>query len=342
MNKIFLLIFFTNIFHWADAQLTYVPDDAFENYIEGVGCNYDNYVSTTLIQSIPTVFLPIEVQDLTGIEGFTNLHGLWIDGSNISIIDLSLCPNLSFSTFNSTGGLSLYIASCPFLTKIIMPPNEISFGIGGFEGCPYLTEIIFQNTNVIRNIDPNDNTANNLIISCPSLTCLDLSIISDIKIGSSIVIMANNALKGLNLKNGKCNKWSYVEITQNPLLTCVQVDNPAFCNNAQSLGAWDFDCINNPLSQCSYSTSCPNCIANVDKLPTVSINLYPNPTSSEITITSDKFTNEPYMLYNQMGITVGSGTLTGTSTTISLSTLSKGIYILKVEGAYESAIVVKE
>ena len=70
--------------------------------------------------------------------------------------------------------------------------------------------------------------------------------------------------------------------------------------------------------------------------------LSPNPTSSEITITSDQFTNEPYTLYDQMGRTVGSGILEGTSTTISLSTLSKGIYILKVEGAYESAIVVKE
>jgi len=73
-----------------------------------------------------------------------------------------------------------------------------------------------------------------------------------------------------------------------------------------------------------------------------SIVLYPNPTSSEITITSDKFKNEPYTLYDQMGRAVGSGTLAGTNTTISLSTLSKGVYILKVEGAYESAIVVKE
>jgi uncharacterized repeat protein (TIGR01451 family) len=70
--------------------------------------------------------------------------------------------------------------------------------------------------------------------------------------------------------------------------------------------------------------------------------LYPNPTSSEITITSDKFTNEPYTLFDQMGRTVSSGKLSGTNTTISLSTLSKGIYILKVEGDYESAIVVKE
>jgi uncharacterized repeat protein (TIGR01451 family) len=70
--------------------------------------------------------------------------------------------------------------------------------------------------------------------------------------------------------------------------------------------------------------------------------LYPNPTSSEITISSDKFTNEPYTLFDQMGRTVSSGKLNGTNTTISLSTLSKGIYILKVEGDYESAIVVKE
>jgi hypothetical protein len=73
-----------------------------------------------------------------------------------------------------------------------------------------------------------------------------------------------------------------------------------------------------------------------------SIVRYPNPTSSEITISSDKFTNEPYTLFDQMGRTVGSGILAGTNTTISLSTLSKGIYILKVEGDYESAIVVKE
>jgi hypothetical protein len=82
--------------------------------------------------------------------------------------------------------------------------------------------------------------------------------------------------------------------------------------------------------------------ADVALFATGLFTLYPNPTASEITITSDKFTNEPYTLYDQMGRTVGSGKLSGTNTTISLSTLSKGVYILKVEGAYESAIVVKE
>jgi hypothetical protein len=43
-----------------------------------------------------------------------------------------------------------------------------------------------------------------------------------------------------------------------------------------------------------------------------------------------------------MGRIVGSGKLTGTTTNISLSSLSKGIYLLKVEGDYEAAMVVKE
>ena len=70
--------------------------------------------------------------------------------------------------------------------------------------------------------------------------------------------------------------------------------------------------------------------------------LYPNPTSSEITITSEKFSNEAYTLCDQMGRVVGSGKLSGTNTTISLSSLSKGIYLLKVVGDYEAAMVVKE
>jgi hypothetical protein len=70
--------------------------------------------------------------------------------------------------------------------------------------------------------------------------------------------------------------------------------------------------------------------------------VYPNPTSSEITISSEKFSNEAYTLCDQMGRIVGSGKLTGTTTNISLSSLSKGIYLLKVEGDYEAAMVVKE
>jgi hypothetical protein len=96
-----------------------------------------------------------------------------------------------------------------------------------------------------------------------------------------------------------------------------------------------------PINVQGFSKLDPS-ILSIENNNISNLQFHPNPTSSEITITSDKFTNEPYTLYDQMGRTVGSGKLSGTNTTISLSTLSKGIYILKVEGDYESAIVVKE
>jgi hypothetical protein len=96
-----------------------------------------------------------------------------------------------------------------------------------------------------------------------------------------------------------------------------------------------------PINVQGFSKLDPS-ILSIENNNISNLQFHPNPTSSEITITSDKFTNEPYTLFDQMGRTVGSGKLSGTNTTISLSTLSKGIYILKVEGDYESAIVVKE
>jgi hypothetical protein len=91
-----------------------------------------------------------------------------------------------------------------------------------------------------------------------------------------------------------------------------------------------------------------NCIAKLynsseleENIP-INFTSKPNPTSSEITISSEKFSNEAYTLCDQMGRIVGSGKLTGTTTNISLSSLSKGIYLLKVEGDYEAAMVVKE
>ena len=81
---------------------------------------------------------------------------------------------------------------------------------------------------------------------------------------------------------------------------------------------------------------------SLKEINSTQINCFPNPTSYEITITSEKFSNEAYTLCDQMGRVVGSGKLSGANTTISLSSLSKGIYLLKVEGDYEAAMVVKD
>ena len=73
-----------------------------------------------------------------------------------------------------------------------------------------------------------------------------------------------------------------------------------------------------------------------------SLLVYPNPTSNSITIKGEKNMNQPFYIFDQMGREVVKGKLTGTETEVNLSALSKGIYLLKVEGNYEAAMVVKE
>ena len=105
----------------------------------------------------------------------------------------------------------------------------------------------------------------------------------------------------------------------------INVGNPIFTNMAMQ----------------GFAKIDPSLVSIAVNHPT-ELSISPNPTSSEITITSEKFSKESYTLCDQMGRVVGSGKLSGTNTTISLSSLSKGIYLLKVSGDYEAVMVVKE
>lgn len=125
------------------------------------------------------------------------------------------------------------------------------------------------------------------------------------------------------------------------ITSVLMVKNVNILNNQQN-----FRCIiSDGLCQDSSVVVSLSVINNLGlNLPESSkkINIYPNPTSSEITITSEKFSNEVYTVCDQMGRVVKSGKLTGTNTIISFVSLSKGIYLLKVAGDYEAAMVVKE
>jgi hypothetical protein len=322
MKNILLGTLFVLITTLGFSQQTYMPDDAFEYSVEGFDFNNDNYVSTASIQVLATVWIPPAVQDLTGIEDFNNLSIIYISNSSMTTIDLSNCPNLHFTTINTVGGISVNIIDCQFLTTVILPPNEIRFYINS---CPYLSEVTFQNSNIIRS--PTAGSMESAIIYNPSLICIDMSNILDVVLGSGLAILGNDNLTGINLKNGKCDKWAHVSIAAEGLSNlCIQVDNPTYCYTAESVGTWERVCSAN----CTYSTSCPNCIAEVDVLPTISINISPNPTSSKITVKSSlALIGEEYIIYDQLGKAVKSGVITAEETEIDLSNLSEGVYLFK-------------
>ena len=76
-------------------QITYVPDDAFENYLEamgyGNGIPLDDYVNTSNIDALTylNVSVTAPIYDLTGIEDFTALTQLDCYNNQLTSLDVS-------------------------------------------------------------------------------------------------------------------------------------------------------------------------------------------------------------------------------------------------------------
>jgi photosystem II stability/assembly factor-like uncharacterized protein len=156
---------------------------------------------------------------------------------------------------------------------------------------------------------------------------------------NSIVVIQTSNLGTYYLNNGDWEAFGNIGILGGNNKTICQKQNGAIF-----IGASAYSDFNN-----GFYTYVENGVSKyignplgINEHNESTVTISPNPTSSEITINSEKFSNEAYSLCDQMGRVVGSGKLSGTNTIISLSSLSKGIYLLKVEGDYESAMVVKE
>ena len=336
MKKILLFILFAHITTLVISQQTYMPDNAFESMVEADQFNNDNYVSTSVISSMYQISMPVDVQDLTGLQDFLNLQFIIFWNSNISTIDLSIMSQPPTSQLFGTG-INVTVLSCPYLTEVILPKNEISFVIGS---CPYLSNIKFHNSNIIKN--PWDSNESN-IGDLPSLICLDLSNISDVRLGTMGIFYLTN-LEVLKLNNGKCNKWAAVDIIT-AAGACVSVDNPAFCYTAVSLGSWgNIQNINNPIPG-TFSTNCSNCISNLDEIQSkINYTISPNPTASKITVKSSlELIGKEFTIYDQLGKEVMSGLITSEDTEIDLSNISEGVYLFKVgEEMQETFRIIKQ
>ena len=335
MKKNLLFILFAHITTLGFSQQTYMPDDYLENYFEtnsGVSFNNDNYVSTTILANTSSISIyTTNTIDFTGIQDMGTTSGIYIftiNNCSNTIIDLSAMPNLINHPLNSLGGgvqgMGLLIDESPFLTQLILPPNRIQLSMSGY--LPYLSNIKFQNSNILSSIGI---MAGNGIVYMPSLICLDLSNISDVIPGSVLNINGSN-LAVLKLNNGKCNKWSTVGL-RTAVGACISVDNLAFCYTAVSVGAWyNFQGVAGVVPG-TFSTNCSNCISNLDEIQSkINYTISPNPTASKITVKSSlELIGKEFTIYDQLGKEVMSGLITSEETEIDLSNIYEGVYLFK-------------
>jgi hypothetical protein len=128
-------------------------------------------------------------------------------------------------------------------------------------------------------------------------------------------------LTTLNVKNGTNNILNNLETNNNPLLKCIQVDDP------NKIGTkWYKD------NQATYSADC-SVSTNDNTTTTPQFNLYPNPASQTLHIDwQGDATPIAITLYNSIGAAVKTQQLPQQGS-INIADLPRGIYLCRINNA---------
>lgn len=200
-------------------QLTYIPDDAFEQRLIDLGYDtapLDDYVPTANINTITTLNIGgLGITDLTGIEDFADLEVFSCGGNNLPIIDLSSNTNLLELNCTSSQVTNLNVSQNTALTHLYCENNQ-------------LTALdVSQNTALIRLYCLNNQLTILNLIHNIALTHLDCS---------------NNQLTTLNISNNPALIFVYCGTNQ--LSTLDTYSNSSL---------QQFRCFNNQLTSLDLS-----------------------------------------------------------------------------------------
>lgn len=215
-----------------------------------------------------TGFLPLNSQnisDVTGLEAFVNMTDLNIGLNNISSFDFSANTalfGLNLSGNNIAGAVNftsansaiqyLYMNSNDITSvDVSQLTNLIDLDLNSNE----LTTLNLTGLNSLQTVTAEANNITDVVLcsSCSSLNSINFAYnsISGLDVSGygnmNYVKLKNNTLTELNVANGNNQAMGFFfDVTNNPNLTCVQVDDATF-----STASW-------PLvdAQTSFSENC--------------------------------------------------------------------------------------
>lgn len=204
-------------------QLTYVPDDNFEAFLEanamGNGIANDDKVTTTNINTVTSLDVSNEsISDLTGIQDFTALTELNASSNTISAVDVSKNTVLEQLFLIDNSLTAIDVSQNTSLKQLWLRQNNLTF------------LDVSKNTNLEW-----------LIASRNSIQNLDLSLNTNL----NVIEIHTNDLRTLNLKNIAPTLTFLAQA--NPNLTCIEVDNPSvwttnFSSQIDNTASFSADC----------------------------------------------------------------------------------------------------
>lgn len=260
MKKVLIIFFLFNLTN-SYCQTTNIADPNFEQALIDLG--YDNIIDGTVVTSaIDTVTVldisNLGISDIGGIEGFANLESFTCSYNPIGQFDLSNNSNLKHLWCDSCELTTLDITSNPLV-------NQLS--------CSYNN---FTQLDLTQNLD-----LWFFIINFTNIEALDLS-----NNGSLFYFECNYNpfLSCLNLKVGNSLYAFNGTVRHNPLLTCIDVDNPSYWYSVgPSSGMFD--------GWISFSTNCNNSCSPI--LDLTEINSQPKKLIQIIDLMGRKVEDQP-------------------------------------------------
>lgn len=212
---------------------TIIPDIIFEQalidqQIDKEGILDQSVLTSSIATTISLNVKDLGINDLTGIEDFISLKTLSCSGNQLTNIDLSQNINLAYlNCYNNQ------------LTSLDVSGNAALISLN----C---------DNNLIKTLDLSNNKLLQLFRGYNNqLTGLDFSQNSDL----GLIRCGNNQLTSLNVRNGNNLNISIFNATNNPLLTCIEVDNETEANaGIYPYGNWLKD------STASFSENCTDII----------------------------------------------------------------------------------
>jgi Leucine-rich repeat (LRR) protein len=274
-------------------------------------CYSNNLTSMDVSNNTALTLLHCYYNNLTSLDVSNNilLEDLACGYSQISSLNLTNNTQLKSLITSQNPALTNLNVSNNTLLELIRCENNGLTSLNVDSNIALKTLYCSQNTISSLNLSNNSNLE---LLNCFSnqITTLDLSN------NSSFISLScqSNQLTSINLKNGNNTNVTSIATTNNPNLTCIQVDDAAY-----STTNWT-----NVDAQTSFSE---NCISlNTESFESTYTNIYPNPASNYISIETPLEVIK-VELYNILGKLVLNE---NTPNKINISNFPNGLYIIKI------------
>lgn len=281
-------------------------------------CNANGITSLNLSKNNMLTTLSCSFNNITtlSLSNLTALEKLYCDNTGLSNLNVSNSPSLKDLSFKETQISAIDLSNNTALEKLELsnsPVKSLSLTAN-----TKLKELYISNSG-IRTLDLSMNTNLQRIFSFDSqLEALDLS--NSPKM-TTLDCRRSNNLKKLNLANGKTANLSRLFASENPSLTCIQVDA-----NFTKPSSWLVD------TQTSINTSCFT--VSTEELLDNQVRIFPNPVSNTLNIQVDDVDQYEVKLFNVLGQEL----ISTRQNQMDVSSLSGGHYFIQIADEYGNVL----